>query len=208
MLARLARWAIRRLDALLRSARGVYEFSSDPDCLLRLALGNSGREVVLADGTRIAAGERIGELHLWNERVPPMPQAGPDLCWAVTMRLGLVYSLQLLAAHVENDPDWEDVRAFRGETAVDAQRGETHPFTHLGFELQPLELVGPLKRFTDFWENLYTWWLIWTFNPASLRSKHFWGLQRRQLWLSRATLLTRYGPNRSRPGPQGSHGGR
>jgi len=164
--------------------------------------------VVLADGTRIADRERLGELHLWNERVPPMPQAGPDLCWAVTMRLVLVHSLQLLAAHVENDPDWEDVRAFRGETAFDAQRGETHPFTHLGFELQPLELVGPLKRFTDFWENLYAWWLIWTFNPASLRSKRLWGLQRRQLWLSRATLLTRYGQNRSRSNAHWRQGSR
>ncbi|MBC8450307.1 MAG: hypothetical protein H8D78_21445 [Chloroflexi bacterium] len=68
----------------------------------------------------------------------------------------------------------------------------------LGLELAPAEPAGPLKRCTDFWENLYTWWLIWTFNPASLRRKRFWRLQRRQLWLSRATLLGRYGQNRSR----------
>jgi len=194
---RLGRWAIRRLDSLLRRAQGVYEFSPEPDCILRLALGRSEREVTLADGTRIAAGERIGELHLWNERLPPMPKAGPDFRWALAMRHRLVRSLRLLAAHVENDAALADVRAFRGEMVFDLRRDEREdadPFARLGLELRPAEPAGLLKRFTDFWENLYAWWLIWTFNPASLHSKRFWHLQRCQLWISREALLSKYGP--------------
>ena len=196
MLGRLGRWAVRCLDALLRRAHGVYEFSPEPECILRLALGRSERETTLADGTHIAAGERIGELHLWNERLPPMPQQGPDFRWALTMRRRLVRSLQLLAVYVENDQTLRDIRAFRGETVLDlrwSEREEANPLARLGLELRSAELAGPLKRFTDFWENLYGWWLIWTFNPGSLRSKRFWRLQRCQLWISRQALLNKYG---------------
>jgi len=185
---------------LLRRAYGVYEFSTEPDCILRLALGRNEREAMLADGTHIAAGEHIGELHLWNERLPPMPQTGPDFRWALIMRRRLVRSLQLLAAYVENEMIWQNVRAFRGETALDlrrSQRGDTNPFARLGLELWPAEPAGLLKRFTDFWENLYSWWLIWAFNPVSLRRKRFWHLQRCQLWISREALLSKYGPDRS-----------
>ncbi|MDH7486759.1 MAG: hypothetical protein QHJ81_10850 [Anaerolineae bacterium] len=196
MLHGLARGAIRCLDLWVRRGYGVYEFSSHPDCILRLAWGRSRGEMVLSDGTFIAAGERIGELHLWNERLPPMPPEGPDLRWAVAMHRGMVRSLRLLAAYVENDPAWAGIRAWRGETALNPRgeaRSDLQFLEGLGLELAPAEPAGPLKRFTDFWENLYSWWLIWTFNPASLRSKRFWRLERRQVWISRATLLRRYG---------------
>lgn len=200
MLHRLARGAVRRLDVWVRRGYGVYEFSSHPECILRLAWGRSRRGVVLSDGTLIAAGERVGELHLWNERLPPMPPEGPDLRWAVAMYRGMVRSLQLLAAYAENDPAWAGIRAWRGEAAFNRReeaRSASKFLGQLGLELLPAEPAGPLKRFTDFWENLYSWWLIWTFNPASLRSKRFWRLERRQVWISRATLLCRYGQHGS-----------
>jgi len=199
MLHRLARGAIRRLDVWVRRGYRVYEFSSHPDCILRLALGRSEREVTLADGTHVVAGEPVGDLHLWNERLPPMPPGGPDLRWAVAMHRGMVRSLRLLAAYMESDPAWANIRAWRGETAFNPRweaRPDSELLERLGLELLPAEPAGPLKRFTDFWQNLYTWWLTWTFNPASLRSKRFWRLERRQLWISREALLSRYGQGR------------
>ena len=125
-----------------------------------------------------------------------MPHEGPDLRWAVAMRRALERSLQLLAGQVEMDPSLRDIRGFRGETALSSHWGERTTadlFVHLGLELQPAASPSVVTRFTDFWENLYSWWLIRTFNPASLQSRRFWRLQRRCFWLSRGTLLDKHG---------------
>jgi hypothetical protein len=52
---------------------------------------------------------------------------------------------------------------------------------------------GPLARFGEFWENLYTWGLMWTFNAASLRHRSLLRLRRAEVWMSAAELLARYG---------------
>jgi hypothetical protein len=75
------------------------------------------------DGTAIEDGEPIGILHLWNEHLPRYsPAAGPELAWAAEIRRRLVASLQSLAQHVDTDPSWRDVRAFRGEVAFSSRR--------------------------------------------------------------------------------------
>lgn len=196
MWARPARSAVRALDTLLRRAHGVCEFSAEHDCILRVGIGHSERDVHLADGTAIARGERIGELHLWNERLPRMGARGADMHWAVAMRRGLSHSLRLLAEHVQDDPTWNDVRAFRGETAMEPRwidPSGRDVLGRLGLELQPRRAGSCLRRFGDFWENFYTWWLIWTFAPGSLRNKRFRQIQRCQVWVSRPRLLAEYG---------------
>lgn len=196
MWACLARAAVRGLDARLRRAQGVYEFSAEPECLLRVAIGRCGRDLRLGDGTAIARGERVGELHLWNERLPSMDASGADFRWATAMRRGMAASLRLLAAHIRDHADWDGIRAFRGETALDPHWGGwagASVLGRLGLELLPPEPDSWPRPFTDFWENLYTWWLIWTFAPASLRSKRFWRIRRRQVWISRHRLLASTG---------------
>src|SRR3954447_17955445 len=115
--------AVGRLDDLLRRYYGVTEFSSAPDCLLRLGAGEAGRILVLGEGTRVAAGERIGVLHLWNERLPCYRRDGPDMRWAkdVTRRFRL--SFCVLARHIEADPAWRDVPAFRADAAFGGHLG-------------------------------------------------------------------------------------
>jgi len=200
MCARLGRAAVRALDARLRRSYGVYEFSAEQGCILRVAKGWSERHVRLSDGTAVSPGERIGELHLWNERLPQMDASGADVRWAVAMHRGLRQSLHLLAAHVQDDRDWDGVSAFRGETAMDPRwvnPSGADIMGRLGLELLPPEAGSCFGRFVDFWENLYTWWLIWTFAPASLRSKRFWQIRRRQVWISRRQLLAAYGEGAS-----------
>jgi hypothetical protein len=64
----------------------------------------------------------------------------------------------------------------------------------LGFEAVNLTAeAGRWGRFAHFWENIFSWALMWTFNPGSLRGKRFLRLQRYRLWMSRRTLLERYG---------------
>jgi hypothetical protein len=40
---------------------------------------------------------------------------------------------------------------------------------------------------------VYGWVLVWAYNPGGLRGNGSWKLHRRHLWLSRATLIEKYG---------------
>jgi ceramide glucosyltransferase len=77
---------VRSLDGLLRRWYHIYEFSNREACLLRLAIRTSDADVMLSDGTCIQRGDPLGELHFWNEHVPSIPKAGPDLAWGLTFQ--------------------------------------------------------------------------------------------------------------------------
>ena len=190
----IGRAAVRGLDVLVRRAYHVREFTQDENCILRIALGRSAKDMTLSDGTRIEKGEVVGELHLWNERLPRMDEEGPSLQWALTTYRLWRASLKKLTAYLENDPQFENIRAFRGESALlkDDLEGSAL-FERLGFDLVRRNRTSRLERFAEFWENLYTWWLIWTFNPGSLRRKDFFRMERAQIWISRQALVERYG---------------
>ncbi|MFQ6058379.1 MAG: hypothetical protein ACE5MB_05795 [Anaerolineae bacterium] len=191
--------AISALDALLRRLYHVQEFTQEEDCILRLAPGRSDREITLSDGTRVARGEAIGILHFWNEHIPLMPIEGPDLGWGIKFYRQLLKSLQALAVYVESEPQFKELRAFRGETAFVFTEGleqYERVFGRLGFDFVARdESAGKMKHFGEFWENFYVWALIWAFNPGSLRGKDLFRLQRCQIWISRQVLLERYGSN-------------
>lgn len=184
---------IRRFDAWLRSRLGVFEFCDAPDCLLRIRLNTAAHVLLLPDGT-ISAGAPVLELHLWNEHLPPLPPAGPDLAWAVQIRRKLIASFRSLAARIEQEPRFAAIRAIGGITVLlspeEAGQGRTL-FQHLGFSILPHpERLG---RFGEFWENLYTWWIMWTFNPATLRRRRLLHLRRMEVWMSAKEFLRRYG---------------
>ncbi len=197
LLADAGRRFIMILDGLLRRVSGIFEFSDDPGCLLRLALGRSRVDIVLSDGTAIHAGDPIGEIHLWNEHMPRMGTTGPDLDWGVRFYRGMMASLKELSNYVQTDHQLASVKAFHGEVAV--LQGEDVPaasqlLERLGFDTQAPKVPRSwLGRFRMFWENLYTWWLMWAFQPASLRGKNRRHLARFDMWISRAELVTRYG---------------
>ena len=197
IIGRMGKAAIYSLDALLRRWHHVQEFTSKDGCLLRIALGRSERNMTLSDGTGILRGERIGELHLWNEHIPPMPEEGPDLRWGLTFYRRWMRSLEELAAYVENEPTFKDIRAFRGEVAFVLDGGSERYAKLLrqwGFDfIRAGPSRGRLRRFGEFWENVYSWGLMWAFNPGSLRRKGLLRLERCQLWISRQVLLQKYG---------------
>jgi hypothetical protein len=51
----------------------------------------------------------------------------------------------------------------------------------------------PLGKFGEFWENFFSWWLMWTYNDASLHSREFWRLQRTEIWMTADEFIRRYG---------------
>jgi len=188
---------VQRFDGLLRRCLGVYEFTTDPACILRISLQPARTCHVLADGTHIEPGDALVTIHLWNERLPRMPSSGADLRWAVQIYRSFVASLRILARHVALDPKLTAAVAIFGETGflttaqLDSGVGA---LTRLGFEIHRLPPPANVReRFIRFWPNLYSHALLWTFNPATLPDKPFWRLERCQVWMSRAALEQRYG---------------
>lgn len=183
---------IRRFDGYLRRAHGVFEFSDDPNCLWRLRFAQLPHAVALPDGD-IPAGALMLELHLWNEHVPPMLSAGPDPAWAIHSTRMLIDSTRAVARLVRCDPRFAGVRAIGAVTmlfsAGDRSGGEKL-MRRLGFALFPYQ--SPLGRFGEFWENLYTWWLMWAYNASSLRRRHLLRLRRTEMWMSANEFVRRY----------------
>ena len=184
------------VERLLRRQGRVQEFTQDEECLLRIAFTASKEDYQLSDGTLVRAGDRLCEVHLWNEHVPPMPPDGPDLRWGVRFYRLAVKSLRSLAVYLAAE-ERQEIVALVGRPAL-LEKDDSPVLgslaARLGFEAVNLTAeAGRWGRFTHFWENIFSWALMWTFNPGSLRGKRFLRLQRYRLWMSRRTLLERYG---------------
>ncbi len=180
-------------DAILRSYYGVFEFTDDPACVLRVGLDQARAPVSLSDGTNVELGELVGTLHFWNEHLPRYSPRGPDLGWACAVRDRVTYSLRAFSEYVEDEPGWRDIRAIRTETALPARLGASQimrVFQRYGFERVPTD-PSLLARLHGLGECFVIWGLTRAFNPAALPRQPFLR-DRHELWISRATLLLRY----------------
>jgi len=183
---------VRALDRLLRRAYGVFEFCDDTTCLLRLRVMRAPHAIPLLDG-EVPAGASVLELHLWNEHVPPISSEGPDVAWAMRTRRMLVDSLPAVARQIRHDPGLADVQAVGGVTVLvspDHHSGGRRLARRLGFAFFPYR--NRLGRFGEFWENLYTWALMWAFNAVTLRRRQLLRLRRTEVWMSATEFLRRY----------------
>ncbi len=180
-------------DAILRSYYGIHEFTDDPDCVLRVGLGQARAPVSLSDGTAVRVGELVGTLHFWNEHLPRYSERGPDLGWACAVRDRVKDSLHVFSEYIEGEPAWQGVRAIRTETALPARLGEPQikrVFQRYGFERVPTD-PSLLARLHGLGECFVLWGLARAFNPAALPRTPFLR-DRHELWISRATLQRRY----------------
>lgn len=187
------------VDAVLRAYYGIYEFTEDPDCVLRIGLSQARASVALSDGTRIELGELVGTLHFWNEHLPRYSSKGPDLGWACAMRDRVVFSLRAFSDYVESDAAWREVRAIRTETALPARLGASQigrVFQRYGFERVPTD-CSLVAKLHGLGECFVLWGLTRAFNPAAL-PRHPFLRDRHELWISRAALLLRYARRNSR----------
>lgn len=183
---------IRGFDAFLRRREGVYEFNASADGLLRVRRTRAGERVAL--GSRwIEAGQEVLELHLWNEHMPPLPRDGPSLAWASRTERMFVASLRDLARTMRTEPAYHCVRALRAVSVLlTPGPGSAGPVAaRLGFVVRPCR--NRLGRFGEFWENFYTWFLMWTFNPVSLRGRSLPGLRRMEMWMAAEDFMQRFG---------------
>jgi len=187
---------IRSFDAFLRRRYGIIELvpePSDPACMLRVRVTRAAHPVSLPEGP-VAAGAEVLELHLWNERVPPMPVAGPDLAWARRTQRMFLGSLREAARQLREDPRLAGVQAVTGTSVLVSGAGGVERdrlLQSLGFSVFPAR--NPLGRFGRFWENAYTWSVMWTYNPASLRNRRLRDMRRDEFWMARSKFLERFG---------------
>jgi YkoP domain len=188
-------WAgsVAWVDARLRSYYGIYEFTDDPACVLRVALSAARMPASLSDGTQVEVGELVGILHFWNEHLPRYSEKGPDLGWACLIRDRVIYSLRAFSEYIEHEPAWREVRAIRAETVLPARLGApqiARVFQRYGFERIPTE-SSFLARLHGLGECCILWGITRALNPAAMPRQRFLR-DRCELWISRTALLARY----------------
>ncbi|MGC8945795.1 MAG: YkoP family protein [Anaerolineae bacterium] len=185
------------VDRYMRRRLRIWEFSDDPDCLLRVALIRSRWEVTLRDGTIIRRGETIGMIHAWNERVPPIPPTGADMAWARQLRRQLIRSLQLLAQATREDPRLRTIRGFGGAGVLHFSPAILHLLERLGLEIYELPPQSLWDRVEEQVSRGWTWLMRRAFNPVSVESRGLEVLSRRFYWIGREKLLQMYGEGES-----------
>ncbi len=186
------RTVLRRFDDWLSRVEGVQAFTTEPGVILRLQAAVAAWDIPLPDH-RVPAGSPVLVLHFWNERIPLIAPQGASLVWALHFQRQLLFSLKAVALHLRATASLNDVQAVGG---VIAQVHTTIPdgghllLERLGFHVLPYH--RPAGKFGEFWENSYTWLLMWTYNPASLRAHSLLGLQRNEFWMTRERFLEQF----------------
>jgi hypothetical protein len=183
---------IRHFDAGMRRAQGVFEFCDDETCLFRLQITSTRRDLLL-DQVTLPKGSAVLELHLWNEHLLALPPTGPDLAWANRMRCLFMDSLYAVGRHLEIDPRLAKVQAVGGISGLlstgERSSGE-RMIRRLGFAVWPYR--SRLGGFGIFWENFYSWCLMWAYNPVSLNRRQLLRLRRVEFWMPADEFLQRF----------------
>lgn len=191
------------IDGALRAKQEIFEYCKDPHCVFRLQLGAATSDIALADGTRIPAGTRLLNLHLWNEHISPFPARGPTLGWARGMCRDLETSLEELAAFVARNPALNDVAAIGGkmmfgsteQTQLVAHFAERYGFVR-AFEPAPNHPIADWLHLVG--ENILISMIVIAQNPAAFRTD-FFHRDRVLVYLHRTELVRRFGASSEIP---------
>jgi hypothetical protein len=178
----------------------VFEFSENQDCILRLQVAKISHPLSFSEDT-IPTGAEVLVLHVWNEHMPPMPPGGADLAWTKKTFQAFLKSLGEAADYVKSKPAMKEVRAVGGITILlfSGDRASGARFMErLGFAVMPYS--NPLGRFGEFWENFYSWMLMWTYNPGSVRYRPVMGFRRAEFWMPVEEFVWKYGRMEGRKG--------
>jgi hypothetical protein len=184
---------IIRFDAFLSRVYRVYPFTNAEDCILRLRITEAHQAVALPCGM-INVGDCVLEIHLWNEHMPILHENESSMVWGNrTLRLFL-QGLRQVAQQMACDPRLSGVRAIRGEmiflsTSSNPARGRQ--MERLGFTVLPYQ--SKAGAFGEFWENFYSWWLMWAYNPLSVRGRRLGSNRRMEIWMPVDAFTARYG---------------
>ena len=181
-------WAefIFALDTWLRRREGVFEYSHKPDCILRAQLSRLTSDVLLSDGTFGRSGDRVIELHFWNEQIPVKPVAGYSLAWGCRFNRGVAKSLRGLAQFLMSRPQLSDINIIRAITNLDSLQRIA---ARHGFEVirDPVKL-SPWQRFG---QNILFGLLTLACHSGRARPRKF-SRSRQVTYLARGALDCKY----------------
>jgi hypothetical protein len=182
----IIRYLIAIFDNFLSIILGVKIFSNNKDCIFRYRPIKIKKDIYLPNGKLIKKGEKIVELHFWNEHLPFLSPKGADLFWGSRFKYLFFSSLKELLIFLENSP-YRGVNWLFGETAFffEDQMKVLRFLSKLGFIVYPLEENNIFKRFYRFLQNGYSYCLIYAYNPNSLKGKNFFNVKRYHLWISK-----------------------
>ncbi len=188
----LLRRVIFGFDGFLCRIYGVYEFTQEVDCILRLRMVKAQHTQDLPGG-RVIPGDDILEIHLWNGHIAPLRPSESSMVWGNRTLRSFVQGLRQVAQQLDSDPRLARVRAIRGEmiflaTARNPRRGLQ--MERLGFTVLPYH--SKTGAFGEFWENFYSWWLMWAYNPLSVRGRGLVSNHRLEIWMSVDFFKERY----------------
>jgi hypothetical protein len=197
-ISQLLRTFIRHFDHLLSRVQRIQIFSTDPQVIVRIQIDRLSHSIHLPEGY-IPAGQKALVLHLWNDRLLPMPPGGADLAYARSFYSQIRSSLEALGQYMQNEERLHDVCIVGGVTSHvwinNVNHAGSSMLRRLGFTL--FASNHPLNKLGLFIDNFYTWVLMWTFNPASLREHKLLKLQRVEGWMTSERFLERYGNGKS-----------
>jgi hypothetical protein len=191
--------ALRRVvcgtDRILRAFLGIHEFSQDRGCILRVAKVRWPHPVCLRDGTQLRAGECVGDLHLWNERLGHILGRAKSLATGARFRTEVRNSLASLAVFIAIEPEMRDVTAFHARVYRAVRLGKRDRESALarqGFSVFERQ-ASFLGRAHDFFELFLIRALLWVFNPQR-PSRSLGHVRRFDIWISRKQLLVHFAP--------------
>jgi hypothetical protein len=160
----------------------VFEYSDKSDCIFRVKLSRLSSDVRLSDGTFGHAGDRVIDLHFWNEQIPVPPMAGHSLAWGCAFNRSIGDSLRGLAQFLRRKPELSDIRIIRANINLEPldRIAGRHGFEAIRYRIK----FSTWERMHQFGENILFFLLVLACNPRAVRLKSFW--RRRQLlYLSR-----------------------
>jgi len=188
--------AVLTFDAWLRRRNGVFQYTDHPQCAFRVQIVQVTEEITLPDGTSLRPGDRIVDLHIWNEQFPCFSPAGATLSWGRQVSRCVDISLRELARYLVATPELADIRAVRADTRL-AGRNTTEQLLRicrrLGLERGPDTAPPSLsERLRRVGEDIFIALLVIARNAQAFRSDSIWR-DRVQMFLTRSNLERRYG---------------
>lgn len=187
----MLRLFVRGYDLAYRWLHGLTDPAAEVGPALRVAVArHRGPTVRLVDGTVVRRGDRIGFIHLNNERVAQLHGDASETPFAgLKARQAFVASLKELARQAVGTDRYAGVKAFTAQTIF-------HQGTpHVGFEILPLG--NPTwSRIVAAYERA----LVAYYHPLGRRRARRLRLRgARAIWISRSALVRRYGAASSVP---------
>jgi hypothetical protein len=187
---------VAALDDRLRLRHGVIEYTNSSECLFRIQLVTSDESYVLSDGTCIRRGDRVANLHVWNEQFPCFAGKGPTFAWARRVNQAFELSLRELAGFLDGRRELDDVVAICTNMSLEPAERSAQLVRFVGrFGFEPIAEASSRsfrQQMHWFGENILISMIVIARNAAALRADTL-RRDRTLVFLSRRELRQRYG---------------